>query len=272
MTPTRSRVYTTEGVVLRQFDLGEADRLITLVTPDRGLVRAVARGARRPTSKVGGHVDLLRRISLSVRVGRTIDALSQVETLESFVGLQQHLGLTLRALYLAELAERFSVEDAPSSTVYQLLLNGLRFLETAPDPNVLMRWFEIHLLGLTGFRPELKECVDCGAVLDPQEHTFSAARGGIVCPKCRPVGGDILLPASVATIKLLRHLNLNAFPSVASLKINSGSARQAERVLRQHITHVLDRSIYSADLLDDLRKWNASVPSQSVHSPTTEHF
>ena len=137
---------------------------------------------------------------------------------------------------------------------------------------MLMRWFEIHLLGLTGFRPELKACVDCRGELDPQDHTFSAARGGIVCPKCRPAGDDILLPASVTTIKLLRHLNLSAFPSVASLKINSGSARQAERVLRQHITHVLDRSIYSADLLDDFRKWNTSVPSQTVHSPTTEHF
>ena len=267
---TRARTYKTEGIVLRHSDIGEADRLLTFLTPDRGLVRATARGARRPTSKLGGHLDLLRHVVLSVHVGRTLDTVTQAETVNSFRRLRSHLDGMSRGLYLAELAERFSAEGAANFAVFRLLAEALGHLEAraagekggqAPA-DLLLRWFEVRLLALTGFQPGFRNCVECGAELQPEDHVFSAERGGIVCPNCRGAGGDVLLPAGVPTLKLLRHLGSTDFPSIAGLRLGREESRQAERILRAHIGYVLDRAIRSTAFMDQVRDGsNATPPS-----------
>jgi len=265
---TRARTYKTEGIVLRHSDLGEADRLLTFLTPERGLVRATARGARRPTSKLGGHLDLLRHVVLSVHVGRTLDTVTQAETINSFPRLRSELDGMSRGLYLAELAERFSAEGAASFAVFRLLAGTLGHLETRvaaaetgqASGDLLLRWYEVRLLALTGFRPGLQNCVECGAELAPEEHVFSADRGGVVCPNCRAAGGDVLLPASVPALKLLRHLGRTDFPSIAGLRVGQQETRQAERILRAHISYVLDRSVRSAAFMDEVRNGSNNVP------------
>ncbi|NQU97626.1 MAG: DNA repair protein RecO [Chloroflexi bacterium] len=266
---TRARTYKAEAIVLRHSDIGEADRLLTFLTPDRGLVRATARGARRPNSKLGGHLDLLRHVILSVHVGRTLDTVTQAETITSFPGLRHDLDSMSRGLYLAELAERFSSEGAGSFAVFRLLVQGLGQMETLAadkkreqtDADLLLRWFELRLLALTGFRPGFHDCVECGAELQPEDHAFSAERGGIVCPNCRGAGGDVLLPASVLALKLLRHLGRADFPSIAGLRIGDPESRQAERILRAHITYVLDRSVRSTAFMDQVRDGPNTAPS-----------
>ncbi|MBM3957625.1 MAG: DNA repair protein RecO [Gemmatimonadetes bacterium] len=258
---TRARTYKTEGIVLRHADIGEADRLLTLLTPDRGLVRATARGARRSTSKLGGHLDLLRHVSLSVHAGRTLDTVTQAETIESFPRLRECLDGMSRGLYLAELSERFSAEGASNFAVFRLLLRALGYLEARAGraegsrayADLLLRWFEVRLLHLSGFQPEFRDCVECGAELRPEDHVFSAERGGIVCPRCRAAGGDVLLPAGVAALKLLRHLGRADFPSISGLRMGEQEARQAERILRAHIGYVLDRAVRSATFMDQVR-------------------
>jgi len=266
---TRARTYKTEGIVLRHSDIGEADRLLTLLTPDRGLVRATARGARRPTSKLGGHLDLLRHVILSVHVGRTLDTVTQAETVASFPRLRSNLDGMSRGLYLAELAERFSAEGAPNFAVFRLLAGALDHLETRAaaaetgrtPADLLLRWFELRLLALTGFQPGFHDCVECGAELQPEDHVFSAERGGIVCPNCRAAGGDVLLPASVPALRLLRNLGRADFPSVSGLRLGQQESRQAERILRAHITYVLDRAVRSAAFMDEVRDGSNATPS-----------
>ena len=274
---TRARTYKTEGIVLRHSDIGEADRLLTLLTPERGLVRATARGARRPTSKLGGHLDLLRHVILSVHVGRTLDTVTQAETINSFRRLRDDLDSMSRGLYLAELAERFSTEGAASHAVFRLLAETLGHLEarTAGErvgqapADLLLRWFEVRLLALTGFQPGFHDCVECGGALQPEDHVFSAERGGIVCPDCRGAGGDVLLPASVPALKLLRHLGRTDFPSIAGLRLGQQEARQAERILRAHIAYVLDRAVRSTAFMDEVRDGSNSVSSSSAPPPPT---
>ena len=258
---TRTRTYKTEGIVLRHIDIGEADRLLTFLTPELGLVRATARGARRPTSKLGGHLDLLRHVSLSVHVGRTLDTVTQAETINSFPRLRRDLDGMSRGVYLAELAERFSAEGAASYAVFRLLAETLGHLEArttgervgrAPA-DLLLRWFEVRLLALTGFQPVFHNCVECGTELQQEEHVFSAERGGVVCPNCRAAGGDVLLPASVPALKLLRHLGRTDFPSIAGLRQGDQESRLAERILRAHIGYVLDRAVRSTTFMDEVR-------------------
>ena len=107
----RLRTYKTEGVVLKQMPLGEADRILTILTPDVGKVRAVARGVRRAKSRLGGHLDLLNQVSVSLSKGRSLDAVNEAEAFRSFRVLREDLERVSKALYMAELADGFSVED-----------------------------------------------------------------------------------------------------------------------------------------------------------------
>jgi DNA repair protein RecO (recombination protein O) len=256
MTAARPRFYSTEAVVVRQTDVGEADRLLVLLTPDRGLLRVTARGARKPGSKIGGHLDLLCRSNVSISSGRGLETVSQAETIEAFRGLRTDLGRLSRGLYLAELGERFAVEEAPSHAPFRLLVDSLRTLETLPpeSADLLVRWHELRLLALHGFVPEVQRCADCASPLEPEDHVFSAARGGIVCPGCRGRGDDPLLPASVAVIKVLRFLRRSSWAEASSLRLGEDDRRQIERIMRAHLHYVLDRDVKSSAFLDEVRK------------------
>ncbi|MEE8363104.1 MAG: DNA repair protein RecO [Dehalococcoidia bacterium] len=260
MTSRRPRAFSTEAVVLRHSDLGEADRLLTLLTPARGILRATARGARRPTSKLGGHLDLLCYASLSVHEGRSLHTITQADTISAFREMRRDIGRLSHGLYLAELAGGFSVEDAPAPAVFRLLVNALGWLESADSPDLLVRWFELRLLSLTGFRPELYACVECSSALEAEDHVFSPERGGIVCPACRGTGSDVLLPAAVPTIKVLRYLDRNDYATVAGLQVDDEERRPVERLLRGHLHAVLDRSPRSAAFLDEVRRWPDAGP------------
>ena len=215
---TRSRTYSTEGVVVRQRDIGEADRLLWIITPDHGIIRSVARSARKPGSKLGGHIDLLRHVALSMRTGRTLDQVSQVETISGFISLRQDLVRASTGSYVAELAERFSVEGGHNRQLFELLVSALGYLQTTTRTQWLPRWFELRLLSISGFMPELYACVDCGGELVQGDHVFSSERGGLVCPDCRAGGSDVLLPASEGVIKLLRFLHTTEWETAERLQ------------------------------------------------------
>ena len=255
MAAAEPRFYSTEGVVLRHSDLGEADRIVVLLTPRRGLVRAVARGARKPTSKLGGHLDLMRHVSISARPGATLDTISQVDTVSGFPRLRKDLGRLSRGLYMCELAEKFAVEDAPAPGMFRMLVDGLEWLETARSPDLFLRWYELRILQLNGFQPEVQRCADCGGELQPESHTFSPARGGIVCPSCRPAGADQLLPAGVGTVKLLRYLRRADREGLESFRVGDQERRQVERILRTHLQFVLERALRTTAFLDEVRQW-----------------
>ncbi|MFW6175121.1 MAG: DNA repair protein RecO [Chloroflexota bacterium] len=252
----RPRSFTTQAIVLRHSDLGDADRLLTLITPDHGLLRGTAKGARRPTSRLGGHLDLLCQVAVSVHVGRSLYTITQVETVNAFRRLRSDIRGLSCGLYLAELAQQFSVEDGPSPPVFNLLAGALESLCEDRAPDVLLRWFELRILSLTGFQPELRVCAECEQELQPREHVFSAERGGVICQDCRSAGSDVLLPAGVNTIKVLRHLSTNGYDAVAGLSMGDEERRQVERILQGHLERVLDRPLRSSAFVNEVRGWS----------------
>src|SRR4051812_24637846 len=121
--------YSTEAIVLKRTDLGEADRIVTLFTPKKGKFHAVAKGSRRPVSKLAGHLDLLNRSQLQVGVGRNLDIVTQAEVRENFLRLRSELWHMTCGFYLAELVDRFVEEKVIHSDIYTLLLQTLRYLD-----------------------------------------------------------------------------------------------------------------------------------------------
>lgn len=129
--------YSTEAIVLKRSDLGEADRILTLFTAGKGKIHAVAKGTRRPISKLAGHVDLLCRSQLQVAVGRNLDIVTQAEGRENFLHLRNDLWHMTCGFYLAELVDRFVEDQTQHYDIYVLLLDTLRYLDA--DANALQQ-------------------------------------------------------------------------------------------------------------------------------------
>ncbi|MDP6668048.1 MAG: DNA repair protein RecO [Dehalococcoidia bacterium] len=253
MTSRRPVTYTTDGVVVRVSNLGEADRIVTLVTPIHGLIRGVARAARKPGSRLGGHLDLLRHVSVSVRETRTLFGLSQASTVNGFRGLRDDLDRFSRASYVSEMAERFSVEGGANQPLFRLFVQVLGALEGTANPEMITRFFEMRLLQLSGFAPELSRCVETGVELEPADHLYSADRGGLVSIDARPVGESALLPAGLNTIKLLRFLARTDIEQADRMTVEGEGIRQLSRILRAQVHHVLDRGLRSEAFMDEVR-------------------
>ena len=187
MTTDRPRLYKTEAVVLKHIPLGEADRIVTLFTPDLGIVRASAKGVRRPRSRIAGHLEPLVRCRLMLARGRNLDIISGAETLQGFTAVREDLEQLGRAMVCVELVDAFSPEGQGNRPLYDLLVEALEWLE-AGEGDWAPRFFELHLLGLTGYMPELHRCVGC------------AGRGtaGASTPSARASAASCARPASKA--------------------------------------------------------------------------
>ncbi len=251
--PTKGHVYRTEGIILRRHNLGEADRILTLFTRDYGKLRVVAKGARRPTSRKAGSVELFTRVDIVVSKGRTLDVVSQVDIVEVYLPLRTNLIMTTYASHFVELLDAFSEEGDESRELYHLAVEGLGWLSTAPDPALTARYFELHLLDVTGFRPELMHCVISGTPIEPENQFFSVVGGGVVSPEAAQYRSG-LYPLSLNALKVLRHFQRTPYHGTRNLKISPGVHREVERVLHATISYYLERRLKSTSFLKRLQR------------------
>ena len=175
---SKPRNYQTEAVIIKKIKLGEADRILTLYTPHLGKIQAVAKGVRRPRSKMAGHLELLTYSLVSLARGRNLDTITGGQTVEGFLPLKSDLELTSCALYAVELVEQFTAEQIENYPLFELLLETLRRLSQENDRELALRFFELHLLDLVGYRPQLRQCVGCHQPLKPVTNYFSPLGGG----------------------------------------------------------------------------------------------
>ena len=259
MSP-RPRVYKTEAIVLRSMDLGEADRVLTVLTPRLGKLRVIAKGVRRPRSRIGGALQPFSDVQLVLAVGRTWDVVTSSSLEDPHLGLRNDLHSTAAAWYVVELADRFCEGAADSHDAFRLLAQALSALDAGGEVarEVVARWFELALLDAMGFRPELRICLECGADLEPDGNVFSAAGGGILCPQCRHagLGGR---PISPDALKVLRHLQRSSLVGVLRLHLAPPLHREVERLLHATVSAVLERELRSRDFLEEVAAREAAV-------------
>lgn len=248
-----ARLYKTEAVVLRQRKLGEADRVLTLFTPAYGKLDAKAKSVRKTTSRMAGHLQPLNRCMVQLAQGRTMEVIAGCETLESFHSLREDLELLSRALYAAELTDRFLPERMENLGTYRLLLDTLRRLQGGAPPELTLRYYEAKLLDQSGFRPELGHCLACERRLEPAQNFFSPVAGGTYCPACGAgVAGSRAL--SVNALKVLRLFQRASYNEVGGLNLPPSLAQEIERHLRSYIVCVLERDINAAAFVERLRR------------------
>ena len=183
------RLYRDRAVVLRQHKLGEADRIITLLTREHGLVRAVAKGVRRTRSKFGARLEPFAHIDVQLHPGRNLDIVTQVQAIDAFASdIVSDYGRYTSGCAVLETAERLAGEErAPVPALHRLTVGALRAVADGGRPRELvLDAYLLRAMGITGWAPALVECARCAA---PGPHrAFHVAAGGSVCMHCRPSG------------------------------------------------------------------------------------
>jgi DNA repair protein RecO (recombination protein O) len=180
-----SRLYVTDAIVLTRFDYGEADRIMTLFTPTHGKLKAIAKGVRRPTSRLGGSLEPLAELRVALARGRTFDVVTQVEVSHAWLRLRDSLESAATAWYLAEMADRALEERHEADGLYALLRRSYELLDAGMDAGRVARWYEMHLADEMGVRPEVDRCVECDRMLEPdEEFRWVPPLGGVLCARC----------------------------------------------------------------------------------------
>lgn len=260
MSPSRERLYRTEAVVLRRQDIGEADRLLTLYTPDAGKLRALAKGIRKPASRKAGHLELFIHSQLLVARGQNLDIITQAETIHPFRALREDLERITYAHYAVELLDRFASEGESNHALFDLLVETLDRLCESEDLALTARFYEVRLLALEGYRPQFFYCLGCDAQIEPVVNYFSAERGGILCPRCgegliaQPGGARQARPVSINVLKVLRYLQTRSYDECRRLRLQVTTHRDLEALMHHYLTYILERNLKSVEFLQRVRQ------------------
>lgn len=251
-----SRSFRVEAVVLRHSDWGEADRMLSLFTLEMGKIRAIAKGVRKPRSRKAGHLEPFTRVNLLLARGRDILIITQAETIAAFPVLQSAADDLLRisyASYVIELLDRFTFEEGENPALYHLLTDTLARLTSPANPDLVVRYYELRLLDLVGFRPELFHCINCQAEIKPQDQFFSAELGGVLCPRCGESTPGAK-PVSQPALRYLRHFQRSNYAEATRAHLNSLVNRELEALQQHYLTYLLERGLNTPAFLRRVRK------------------
>ncbi|MCL5962077.1 MAG: DNA repair protein RecO [Chloroflexi bacterium] len=251
--------------MLKRTDFGEADKILTLYTPHLGKLRAIAKGVRRPTSRLGGNVELFTHSSLLIARGRNLDIVTQSETIHSFIRLRENLHKTSCTCYVAEVMDRLTEERIENYPSFDLLLRTLDRISEGPDPQRATLFFEIQVMAYLGYRPELHRCTRCQVVVGPSTNFFSPVSGGILCLDCgqaEPTARGITTNA----FKVLRLFQEGDFTRSARVRLDEPLRRELDSLLRGYVQYILEHELKSASLLDSLQHRSATFDAKACQA------
>jgi DNA repair protein RecO (recombination protein O) len=231
-----------QGIVLRGYPFGEADKVVVLLSPNRGKVRAVAKGVRKTKSRFGGRLEPFTHVDVLLYEGRNLDTITQVSVVEAYSHIRNDLDRVLAGGTMVEAIDAVAQEEAGSHRQFLLLQRGLRALEAGPVHPDLVSAFLLKLAGLVGVAPSLTMCAECGSTNNLTR--FSLASGGVVCGLCSPDRGVKLRAGLTAHLAALTAADLGDLPPASEL------SRDAIGITRRFVEYHLERRLESMSLLD----------------------
>lgn len=241
---------TTRGLILREAKYKESDKILTILTETEGKITAKARGVARTRSKLAAATQLLCFSELTLFGHKGYWTINEAVTVEQFRGLRGDIELLALGSYFAELLEAVSDEDCPEPEILQLGLNGLYALASGMfPPEQVKAAFELRLMCLSGYRPELEGCAKCGKV-DIESGYLVPAHGELYCEDCpRPDG----LPVDRAVIEAMRYIVDAAPKRIFSFRLDDEGIRRLGQVCEAYALYELDRGFASLDYYKKVR-------------------
>jgi DNA repair protein RecO (recombination protein O) len=259
---SRPRNYQTQAIVIKQIKIGEFDKLLTLYTAEFGKLKAIAKGACRPRSKLGGNVEPLTYSSLSIARGRNLDIITQGQIINGFPELKAELWNISCSFYILELVDLFTMENSTNPTLFELLLDTLHQLPKAANKEAVLRYFELHILDCSGYRPQLQKCVRCTAPLKSTTNFFSPREGGILCPLCaeKEYGA---YPISATALKTMRLWETCDCDTARRVKLRPALSSELAQILQNYIKYLLQKESKSISWLEELKRSSFDNPPRT---------
>jgi DNA repair protein RecO (recombination protein O) len=239
-------LYRDEAIVLRTHKLGEADRIITLLTRHHGRVRAVAKGVRRTTSRFGSRLEPFTHVDLQLAEGRNLDTITQAETLSPFSAeLGQHYDRYTAGTVMLETADRLVVEEKePSLQHFLLLVGGLRAMASGDrQPGQVLDSYLLRSLAVAGYAPSFEHCARCG--LEGPHRWFNPSMGGVLCATCRVPGSA---NSAATTIAVLGALLTGDWPLLEAA--DPRSLKEASGLVAAYLSWHLERALRSMEYVE----------------------
>jgi DNA repair protein RecO (recombination protein O) len=255
-------IHTSEAIVLRKIDYGEADRIFTFLTSDQGKLSGMAKGVRSMRSRYGSSMELLTHGSLIYfdRQGKNLVSIRQFDILTSFQENRQDLILSSSSQYMAELVFHFVQEKESVPEVFALLLYALHGITHTRDTEAVLRIFEIRLLRLLGFAPRMDGCVHCGSTADYVG--FCLKESGLICSSCK---GHVSEHVSISQGLLFfwKQAMSMKLEKVDQVGLQGGLNRELKRLNHRYIRHLLGKEVRSFRFLENLQKEGQGLTAAS---------
>jgi DNA repair protein RecO (recombination protein O) len=265
---TKPHTYQTPAIVIKKTKLGEADRILTFYTPGSGKIQGVAKAVRKPKSKLSGHLEMLSYSVVTLARGKNIDTVIGSQTIKPFLTIKNDLDLLSYALYTAEMVNQFTPAETEDRQIFELLAYTLEELPGASDKELLMRFFDLHLMRQAGYRPELETCVTCRKTLEAVTNSFAPSAGGVLCPSCQRTGKHYGYALSWDSLGIMRFIQGGDWQSINAAPVDPGALVEIGRLIRSYIRHLLEKEIRSALWLDTLKGDYLRFEETQTPSPT----
>lgn len=248
-------LYNTEAIVLHHQDLGDADKIITLMSKEHGKIRTVARGAKRPRNRLIGGIQLFTYSEFLIFKGKSLDNISQCQIKESFFRIREDFEKLVYTSYMAELIREFMPEKEKNEEIFYLLLKTLYWILKSKNIQLIARFFETKLLLLTGILPYMNGCIECQAILgNSGDVYFVPSNGGFVCDNCHNKDKleEPFLKTQKGAIKLLKHISEIKYEQLNLIKTTPFIMSELEKILRICIEGYLEKKLKSSIFLDNI--------------------
>lgn len=244
-------VYKAEAIVIRRANLGEADRVVTLFTRERGKLSAVAKGARKPRSRFAGRLELFTQMRALLAQGRTLDVVSQVDVIDPFAALRADLARMGAASFVAEVTDKATPDREAQPAIYTALRQALRMI-SAGDPEITVMWYAAQMLGLSGYGPVVDRCVVCGKTV-AGSGVFSCALGGSLCAADRARDPEAV-PASAVAFAAIGFLREASAAALSRISLQQRQRAEVEGLLRRYLEYRLEAKLRSPPVIERLNR------------------
>jgi DNA repair protein RecO (recombination protein O) len=243
------RSITSDTIVLRGRDYGEADRILILLTKDMGKIPVIAKSVRKSNSKLKASTQLFSYSRLNINKSKrsTLGVVTQGETINGMMRLREDLTKIACASYIGEMIDLTIPDYKPNQQIFLLTLTSFSLLEKINDPYLLLRFFDLRLLAILGYRPRLDKCVKCGRSCLNGDFVLSPYRGGIVCQSCR--GFEKGIPVSGGTIAVMGRLLTWDLRRIFGLKLNDDLKKELDKALYYYMDYHLEKSAKAREAL-----------------------
>jgi DNA repair protein RecO (recombination protein O) len=244
----------TDGLIIRDLNVGEDDRIVTILTREKGIVRASARGARRVNSRLSTATRLFCYSNFTMFKGREKYIINDAEPLEFFLGVNKDLEKLALSQYFAQLCGFLTPEEEPAELFLRLMLNALHFIESDTRPLQLLKpAFELRLLTMSGYMPDIVACRSCGAY-EADMMYLEPLSGSLLCDNCVGQGEEasVRMRLSKGELAAMRHTIYADFEKLFSFSLPQPALRELAQASQAYLLCRIERSFPTLEFYNGL--------------------